>query len=929
MAWGKRRIGVWALAAVAATVGARWGHQVAQHRLFRFGPHDQPVYDVEHNAVYDPGLAAWRDLTTYELHRYTPDSPLMPYGLPLLGAGCFAFFVFAVSWTVTHRRLVGHAYLAFVRQPVAMPLKFLAVLGMLGLSITVPFLPEGEDFEDLLSDRTTANFLGVTFGLQVLVPAVLAFVPWWADRMLGLLVIAISATTARPDRHAAGSGKQDALRRVVHQAERFRLSGTRDFASIAWFMRTEALISLLAERGNDTAALDDLLRDGPTAFGAPPRHLIDRLILTLGWPALETNVARAFVLRYEWTGAVVNLDRAIAVLDRLAAKPRPWFWFTFARWSFVCLNLTWALRHRYELREDPADLDRALALVRRVGRRYPNRVHGHVSELELLRYRATADPGALAAAIRAGRRAAPDPDTVRALLERFARDGDERDLAEAQELAARLVDEKGPGHPWHAACLMVHARVLSASGRSDAAADCLREAAGSASSPLQARLAAAMSLGELGAGGALAVEGYGAAVELLPQLAWIGLRRDDQRWLLRRWQGVSTAAAAAAIAVGRVEYAVEILEHGRAVMWGQLARLRDGVEAVRTADPALARRLDEIRAELDVPDETRWHLDEGGADVERRIRLGREWNELSARLGSAGRRDYHELSGAAANGPVVVVNASPLRCDAIVLLPDGEPVLVPLDRLDHGELVAWAEQSVDPNGRHQALLNVISARLWDDLAVPVLRAVTPTCGRGGGSGGARPDRWPPCPSTQRATTPGPAAPPCSTRSSPPTPPPSAHCSDRPSESWCPAGDSSSQRPGPPTSPTCRPWNRRPRSSCSASPTRCRSVPHASPTSSRSWATPTGCTSPATPTPPDWPWPTASSRWRSWPISGWTTPSSATCPPAAPPPRTRAPTTRPSTWPPCSTSSRSSTSWALCGRSTATRPSTRHRRCTGH
>lgn len=725
MAWGKRRIAVWVLAAPAATVGARWGHQVAQHRLFRFGPHDQPVYDAAHHAVYDPGLAAWRDLTTYELHRYTPDSPLMPYGLPLLGAGCFAFFVFAVSWTVTHRRLVGHAYLAFVRQPVAMPLKFLAVLGMLGLSITVPFLPEGEDFGDLMSDRTTANFLGVTFGGLVLVPTLLAFVPWWADRMLGLVIIAIRATAARPDRHAAGPGRQDALRRVVQHAERFQLSGTRDFASVAWFMRTEALINLLAERGNDTAALDDLLRDGPTAFGAPPRHLIDRLILTLGWPALETNVARAFVLRYEWTGAVVNLDRAIAVLDRLAAKPRPWFWFTFARWSFVCLNLTWALRHRYELRGDPADLDRALALVRRVGRRYPNRVHGHVSELELLRYRATEDPAALAAAIRAGRRAAPDPDTVRALLERFARDGDRRDLAEALELAARLVDEKGPGHPWHAACLTVHAGALSASGRSDAAARCLREAAGSASSPLQARLAAAMSLGELGAGGPLAVEGYAAAVELLPQLAWVGLRRDDQRWLLRRWQGVSTAAAAAAIAVGRVEYAVEILEHGRAVMWGQLARLRDGVEAVRTADPALARRLDEIRAELDVPDETGWQLDEGGADVERRIHLGREWNELSARLGAAGRRDYHELSEAAADGPVVVVNTSPLRCDAIVLVPDGEPVLVPLEGLDHGELVAWAEQSVDPDGRHQALLNVVSARLWDDLAVPVLRAVTP------------------------------------------------------------------------------------------------------------------------------------------------------------------------------------------------------------
>ncbi|WP_406323788.1 hypothetical protein [Streptomyces sp. NBC_01637] len=86
---GKRRIAVGGLAALAAMAGGIWGHWLVQHRLFRYGPHDQPVYDAERNAVYDPGLGAWRDLDSYELHWYTPDSPLMPYVLPLLGAGCF------------------------------------------------------------------------------------------------------------------------------------------------------------------------------------------------------------------------------------------------------------------------------------------------------------------------------------------------------------------------------------------------------------------------------------------------------------------------------------------------------------------------------------------------------------------------------------------------------------------------------------------------------------------------------------------------------------------------------------------------------------------------------------------------------------------------------------------------------------------------
>lgn len=716
---GKRRLAVGVLVAGAAVVGGVWGHRVAQHRLFRFGTHHQPVYDAEHNALYKPALGAWRDLDTGHLHRYTPDSPLMPYVVLLAGAGCLAFLVLAVNWTLMHSQLVRYTWRACCRHP----LNFLLVLGMWAFLLAVPYLFQADAIAAVLGDRTTAVFLGVTLG-SVLGVALLVYVPWLVVR--GLRTIALARRLFRALAAGSGAGRQDALRDVVRRAELFRLEAGRDLESLAGLVRGEALIGLLADRGSETM-LDDLLRDGPAALGASPRHMMDRLLSTLGRPAVEVNVARAFILRYEWTGAVVNLDRAIAVLDPLAAKPRPWFWFTMTDWPIVCLTLAWALKDRYELRGDRADLDRALLLARRVSGRHPSRARGRLIELELIRYRATADPAALAVAVREGRRGDPDPGTVLALLERFDRDGDRQDLDEARKLAARLVDERGRGHPLYAVCLTVRARALAVSGERDAAAQCLREAVGDSSSPLQTRLAAAVSLGELGAGGSLSVEGYGAAVELLPQMAWIGLRRDDQRWLLGRWQGVSTAAAAAAIAAGRVAYAVEVLEHGRAVMWGQLARQRAGVEAARASDPALARRLAEIRAELDMPDdETGRRLGQAGADVERRIRLGREWDQLSSQLGESERRSYRELARAANHGPVVVVNASPQRCDAIILLPDlDEPFLVPLDRLGHDELVEWAEQSGDPNGRHQAMLNVIAPRLWADLAVPVLAALTP------------------------------------------------------------------------------------------------------------------------------------------------------------------------------------------------------------
>ncbi|MDQ8705364.1 CHAT domain-containing protein [Streptomyces sp. LHD-70] len=718
----RRRIAVGALAVLAAAVGGVWGHRVVQHRLFRFGPHDHVTYDAELNALYHPGLGAWRDLDTGLLHRYTPDSPLMPYVIPLIGTGCLAFLVLAVNWTLVHRRLVGHAWRECLRRPGSL----LLALGMWVPVLLGPYLLKAEVVEALFDDRTTGLFVAVSFG-SLLAVVLLVYVPWLSVRGFGTITLLRRLFRALGASSHTG-GREEALRAVARDAERFRLhTAARDLDSLAALVRMEAHIGLLADRGSD-AELDDLLRDGPAALGAPPRHLMDRVLSGLARPAAAVNVARAFILRYEWTGAVVNLDRAVTVLAPLAARPRPWFWGTATNWPLVHLTLAWALKDRYELRGERPDLDQALALARRVSARHPARARSRLIDLELIRYRATADPAALAAAVREGRSGAPTPGAVLALLERYDRDGDPQDRDEARELAARLVAERGPGHPQHAVCLTVQAQALDVSGERDAAVQCLREAVGDAASPLQTRLGAAVRLGELGAGGPLSVEGYGAAVELLPQMAWIGLRRDDQRWLLSRWSGVSTAAAAAAIADGRVAYAVEILERGRAVMWGQLARLRGGVEAARTADAALERRLAEIRAELDVPDDGTGRGDQAGADVERRIRLGREWDELSARLEKSERRGYRDLTRAADHGPVVVVNAGPQRCDAIILLPDHEPVLVPLDRLDHAELVDWATQSADPDGRHQALLNVIAPRLWDDLAVPVLAALTPHLG---------------------------------------------------------------------------------------------------------------------------------------------------------------------------------------------------------
>jgi hypothetical protein len=57
------------------------------------------------------------------------------------------------------------------------------------------------------------------------------------------------------------------------------------------------------------------------------------------------------------------------------------------------------------------------------------------------------------------------------------------------------------------------------------------------------------------------------------------------------------------------------------------------------------------------------------------------------------RTPYADLRAAAAEGPVVIVNVSRIRCDAIIVRAEGEPVQVDLPRPWHSEVVRWSESS--------------------------------------------------------------------------------------------------------------------------------------------------------------------------------------------------------------------------------------------
>jgi hypothetical protein len=309
---------------------------------------------------------------------------------------------------------------------------------------------------------------------------------------------------------------------------------------------------------------------------------------------------------------------------------------------------------------------------------------------------------------RAAVEAAPDSHPERArvlsnlgsvLADRYERTASGRDLAEAvQSLRQAVQAPHAHGHerPGYLFNLGDALRAEFERGRDPGtAAEALRvfrEVAETVGAPARIRLGGARSWGGLAAdlgdwGGAVA--GYSAAIELLPALAEATLPREDRVAALTKAPGLANDAAAAALQAGQADQALTLLEQGRAVLLTQALAERDGSAAGATP----------------------------GLD---------------------------ELCTAALDGPVVVVNPSRYRCDALVVQPTGITI-VPLRRLSLEavyERTAQLHAAIEIAGsttrslaQAEGVLTDTLAWLWDSVADPVLAAL-------GIEGGPGAGRWP-------------------------------------------------------------------------------------------------------------------------------------------------------------------------------------------
>ena len=206
-----------------------------------------------------------------------------------------------------------------------------------------------------------------------------------------------------------------------------------------------------------------------------------------------------------------------------------------------------------------------------------------------------------------------------------------------------------------------------------------------------------------------------------------------------------TDAAGWAIQAGNLENAVELLEQGRSILWSQSLQLRTDLTRLRLVNEDLASRLDGVRTALDQPRAIYGTLEGDYAKADwnqefvasRQRELARQWDDLIKQVRNLpglesflAATPFSRLREASSGGPVVVVNISNRRCDALVITAVGVRLCI-LPGLTADECTRRANTLLETLytpavwdeaaqlNRIRVLFSTLSW-LWDTICSPVL-----------------------------------------------------------------------------------------------------------------------------------------------------------------------------------------------------------------
>ncbi|KAG8957468.1 hypothetical protein FRC03_010118 [Tulasnella sp. 419] len=196
-------------------------------------------------------------------------------------------------------------------------------------------------------------------------------------------------------------------------------------------------------------------------------------------------------------------------------------------------------------------------------------------------------------------------------------------------------------------------------------------------------------------------------------------------------------AAAQALTEGLPTMAIEFLERGRTLLWQQLGRYRSPLEKLGEVDQGLAEEFEQLSNQLEtlaVNQDSRKLSRLSQEEESRRYR--RVWEEWELTVSKIRRVQgfsnflqpvpFSILRQAASWGPVIVINISQHRSDAIIVLRDRDPAVVPLPGARLADIRELAHQfskaiSITESRIKRKKIIEILRLLWYDVAAPVVQ----------------------------------------------------------------------------------------------------------------------------------------------------------------------------------------------------------------
>ncbi|KAG8897657.1 hypothetical protein FRB99_008006 [Tulasnella sp. 403] len=488
------------------------------------------------------------------------------------------------------------------------------------------------------------------------------------------------------------------------------------------------------------------------------------------------NLATALHTRSEITGDTSDLDDAIIRFEE-SLRLRP---VGHADRSSTLNNLANALHDRFDQTRKPESLHRAIACLRES---LDLRPEGHAARSRSLynlarslvtRFKLTNDAGDLDAAIKYHQdalllRPKEHPERysslhnlANALETRLSATSTILDVETIVEYRREAAALCAPGHPKHCSVLAAfamstyrlyrHSAVTGTetsetedSSRTtllETVANTLEAASQSSISPSAPRLHACCNWIQI----ALefdhdsAMKAFTAMLDLLDLTAARSHSIESRQAqlssndVLQRAKGLVVDAAAFAVSRGQLALAVEILERGRAILYTQVSRYRTPMDELRAANLELANEFSQLSTVLEssMVADGRLVMERGTRnafedEVSRYSRLTAQWNDLVERIrGVEGFQHFlkptpfAELQKAAEQGPVILVNISKRRSDAIIVSSDGGPNLVRLPDATPHDVQALVRQVSSKSDQE---LSSALRSTWDRIVGPVVEVL--------------------------------------------------------------------------------------------------------------------------------------------------------------------------------------------------------------